>query len=294
MQTKQQIRQLLASYAIKPNKRLGQHFLIDLNLMQKLVETAQIKSDDVILEVGCGTGSLTEELAKHADYVLAVELDKTLANIANEQLGECKNVEILCADILQNKNKINPVIIDKIKSARKKHSGRFLLVANLPYNIASPLMGNLVTGPLVADAMYVTVQKEVADRIAAGPGTKDYGTLSILLSATGDVKKFRTLKPSVFWPAPKVNSVMVSHIRKEDRAGKIKDIRLLTELVALFMQHKRKTLLSCTKFAAGKLAKIDNWPALFAASQINPKNRPAQITPAQYMTLANNCLKLLE
>ncbi|GAH08567.1 unnamed protein product, partial [marine sediment metagenome] len=194
MQTKQQIQQLLASAGLSPNKRLGQHFLIDLNLMRLLVKSAHIRSNDIVLEVGCGTGSLTEALAETAGMVIAVERDKALAQIAKRQLalyplyrtvqGKTKNIQIINTDILETKSTISRTVIKAIQLCRKKYLGQVLLVANLPYNVACPVMLNLLTlhrsgtgltGPVMADGMYVTVQKEVARRITAAPGQKHYG-----------------------------------------------------------------------------------------------------------------------
>ena len=262
--------------------------------MRKLVDTAQIQKDDIILEAGCGTGSLTEELAKYARFVLAVEIDKTLVKIAKQKLGQYQNAEIINADILKNKNTINPTVTDKIQSAQKKYPGRFLLISNLPYNIASPLMLNLVTGTVIADAMYVTIQKEVADRMTAKADSKHYGSLSIFLSTTGEIKKIRTLKPLVFWPEPQVDSAMVSFVRKKEKVDKIKDMEMLKKTVKLFMQHRRKMLKTCTKFAAGNLKDIKNWSEIFNACNINPQNRPQQIPPRSYIAITNLCCKLLQ
>ena len=180
MHSKQDIQFLLESAGVRPNKRFGQHFLIDLNLMTKLVEAAEINSRDVVLEVGCGTGSLTEELAEKAGKVIAVEIDHTLAKIASRLLADSKNVLILNADVLKDKHTISSVVADAVKNARKESKGRFLLVANLPYSVASGLMMNLISGDaeslLIPNAMYVTVQKEVAERMIAEPGGKEYGT----------------------------------------------------------------------------------------------------------------------
>jgi len=145
LQTKHDIQFLLESAGIRPNKRLGQHFLIDLNLLTKLVETADIAQNDVVLEVGCGTGSLTQSLAQKAGKVIAVEIDPTLAQIASQQLEEKSNVQILNTDILENKHNLSSAVINAIESARKENKGRFLLVANLPYNAASGVIMNLIT-----------------------------------------------------------------------------------------------------------------------------------------------------
>jgi 16S rRNA (adenine1518-N6/adenine1519-N6)-dimethyltransferase len=294
MQTKQQIQQLLASAGIEPNKRLGQHFLVDLNLMRLLVDNANISNDDIVLEVGCGTGSLTQALAERAGKVIAVEMDETLAKIAARELAAAGNVEVFNADILENKNTINRTISGAIELARKRRSGRFLLVSNLPYSVASPLMMNLITGPIVADAMYVTVQKEVAGRMAATPGDKHYGTLSIHLAATGDVITERVLKPTVFWPQPQVSSAMISFVRKTEKRSRIQSLELLGEVVNLFLQHRRKMIKACTRFVAGKLAEIDNWPEIFQRCNINPQNRPEQLEVSDYVAIANYCAERLK
>jgi len=285
VQTKRQIKQLLAAAGVRPNKRLGQHFLIDLNLMRLLIGSANIQKNDVVLEVGCGTGSLTEGLAQYAGKVIAVELDKTLAEIAKEQLAKTKNVEILNNDILENKNTINQTVIKAIETAHKKYAGRILLVANLPYNVASPVMVNLVKGPTIADGMFVTVQKEVADRMTAVPGSSDYGILSIFLHATGDVKKIRVLKPTVFWPQPQVDSAMVSFRRDLDKSARIADMELFGRIVNLFMSHRRKTLLASSKLDRSELAK--NWPEILKKCSINPQKRPEQLNAEDYITITN-------
>jgi len=163
MQTKREIRQLLLSAGVRPNGHLGQHFLIDLNLMRLLVDSANIRKDDIVLEVGCGTGSLTQALVEKAGQIVAVELDRNLFEIAENQLAHANNIKLINTDILASKHTIHPAVTDAIAAAHEQRSGRILLVANLPYNVASPVMMNLLTGPITADAMVVTVQKEVAD-----------------------------------------------------------------------------------------------------------------------------------
>jgi 16S rRNA (adenine1518-N6/adenine1519-N6)-dimethyltransferase len=287
MQTKRQIQQLLSSAGVRPNRRLGQHFLIDLNLMRLLVESADIRRDDVVLEVGCGTGSLTEALAERAARTIAVELDRNLFGIAERQLAAMENVELVGGDVLESKHTLSRTVTNALALARKECPGRVLLVANLPYNIASPVMMNLVTGPAIADGMYVTVQKEVAQRMMAGPGSGDYGTLSIFLGATGDIAKIRTLKPAVFWPRPQVESAMVSFVRSRAKAGRIADMDLFAQVVHLFMGHRRKTLLACTKLARERLAGIENWPEIFERCRLNPTKRPEQLSAEDYVAIAN-------
>ncbi len=298
MQTKRQIQELLASAGVRPNKRLGQHFLIDLNLMRLLVKTANINDNDIVLEVGCGTGSLTGELVEKAGFVITVELDRTLAGLAKSSLANADNIEFINTDVLKNKNTLSPTVISALESAREKYKGRVLLVANLPYNVASPTMLNLITGPVAADAMYVTVQKEVAERMTAERGCGDYGTLSIFLNAVGDIKTIRVLRPTVFWPQPQVDSAMVGFVRKEEKYRRIEDMDLFSETVNLFMGHRRKTLSACSRLARGKLAKINNakrinWPEIFERCGIVPTTRPEQLSSEDYIAIANLCCSSL-
>lgn len=290
MQTKHDIQFLLETAGVRPNKRFGQHFLIDLNLLTKLVEIADVAKEDVVLEVGCGTGSLTQALAEKCSRVIAVEIDPTLAQIASQQLEEKGNVQILNTDILENKHNLSDIVINAIESARRENKGKFLLVANLPYNAASGVMMNLITtpldSPLSVDAIYATVQKEVAERMTAKPGGKDYGTLSIFLNATGDVKLLRTLKPSVFWPQPQVNSAMVSYVRDKNKVRRIGDMEILSRLVGLFMQHRRKMLKAIVKFATGDFAKA-KWDELFEQCGIDGQKRPEKLGPDEFLCLAN-------
>lgn len=287
MQTKRQIQQLLASAGASPNKRLGQHFLIDLNLMRLLVDSAQITRDDVVLEVGCGTGSLTEALAERAGRVVAAEVDRNLFGIAQIQLAAIENVEVISTDVLESKHTMSRRVLEALSLARKEFPGRLLLVANLPYNAASPVMMNLVNGPTIADGMYITVQKEVAQRMTAGPGSGDYGTLSIYLSATGDSKVIRALGPAVFWPPPQVDSATVSFVRRPEKAERIANMTLFGEVVHLFMGHRRKTLLACTKLARERLAAVADWPKVFEGCGIDPTKRPEQLPAEDYIAIAN-------
>jgi len=287
MQTKRQIRDLLSSAGVFPNKRLGQHFLIDLNLMRLLVDAANIQKYDVVLEVGCGTGSMTEALAEKAGRVIAVELDRNLSKIAEKQLVKSENVEIINTDILESKNALSQTVTKALDLAGRKYPDRMLLVANLPYSAASPVIMNLITGPITADGMYVTVQKEVADRMTAAPASSDYGILSIFLSATGEVKTIRTLKPAVFWPQPQVDSAMVSFVRNREKSDRIKNMELFSETVHLFMGHRRKTLSASSKLARGRLAEIADWPKIFEQCSIYTTKRPETLSPEDYIAISN-------
>jgi 16S rRNA (adenine1518-N6/adenine1519-N6)-dimethyltransferase len=293
MQTKTEIQRLLTQAGVEPNKRLGQHFLIDLNLMELLLSNAAITGNDIVLEVGSGTGSLTSELVSRASKVIAVECDDVLAEITRQHLRNAKNLEIISADVLENKNTINYQVIEKLKAAQQGISGRVLLVANLPYSAASSVMLNLLTGDVVADEMIVTVQKEVAMRMAAEAGSDDYGTLSIFLAATGQCRILRKLSPKVFWPQPQVDSAMVRFDRDPKKIAEIHNIALFRQVVNLFMGHRRKMMKACVKYASDSLANINNWPDIFARAFIEPQHRPEELSAADYVAIANLCSQML-
>lgn len=291
MQTKQDIERLLAGAGTSPNRRLGQNFLIDLNLMRLLVDAAHIQPQDVVMEVGTGTGSFTEALAQRAGKVITVEYDSVLVSIARAQLKKFTNVTLFNMDVLENKNAIQHEILEALKEAKAEYPGRLLLVANLPYNVGSGVMANLISGPVTAAAMYVTVQREVADRMASRPGRSEYGTLSILMQATGRVHLLRKLPPSVFWPRPQVDSAMISYERNEAMAAEIHDMQVFKRVINLFMNHRRKMLKACVKFAADDLACVRHWPDVFTEACVDPHSRPEELTPRQYINIANLCFE---
>lgn len=282
--------QLLESAGIKPNKRLGQHFMIDLNLMRVLVDSADIQNNDIVLEVGCGTGSLTEALAERAGKVIVVEYDRNLAEIARSRMATNNNVVLLNTDVLKNKHSINRIVLNEIESAREEYTGDFLLVANLPYNVASPVMMNLITGPLTADRMVVTVQKEVADRMTAPPGGGDYGILSILMNATGDIRVIKTLKPTVFWPRPQVDSAMVSFIRNKEKSARIENMAFFIQIVNMFMGHRRKTISAITKLSSFRQIDTNRWQTIFQQCSIDPSGRPQTLSADNFINISN-CAK---
>ena len=294
MQTKQQLQQLLTGAGVQPNKQLGQHFLIDLNLMRLLIHEAAIEEQDTVLEVGCGTGSLTEALAERGARVIAAELDRTLARIAADRLANRPNVTIIQTDILHTKHVLCPRVIEAVNASLHSRPGRLLLVANLPYHVGSPVMLNLISGPLVAHAMVVTVQKEVARRMLAGTGSRDYGALGIILGATGQTRMIRVLKPDVFWPKPAVDSAIVAYQRDPERIQAIDSQAVLGAVVDLMMQHRRKMLKAAVRFARAPLDPIRDWNALFEHCRLDPTWRPDRISPDQYVHLANHITKILE
>lgn len=291
MQTKQDIEQLLAGAGLAPNRRLGQNFLIDLNLMKLLADASHLTTQDVALEVGTGTGSLTEELAVRAGHVVTVEFDTGMGRLAAARLKGFENVTLVQGDALESKNAINADVLSAVETARAQFAGRLLLTANLPYNVGSAVMANLIVGPVTADAMYVTVQKEVADRMASAPGREEYGTLSILMAATGHVQILRKLPASVFWPRPQVESAMVSFERDAEKIAQIHDMATFRQVITLFMGHRRKMLKACVKFTDGDLERVRQWPTVFDEAFVDPHLRPEELTAADYINIANLCFE---
>jgi 16S rRNA (adenine1518-N6/adenine1519-N6)-dimethyltransferase len=289
MQTKTDIQRLLTGAGVEPNKRLGQHFLIDLNLMELLLSNANITRNDIVLEVGSGTGSLTGELVQKAGKVIAVECDDVLAQITRQHLRNAGNLEVISADVLESKNTINHEVIEKLQAAQQEVFGRVLLVANLPYSAASNVMLNLLSGDVVADEMIVTVQKEVALRMAAEAGSEDYGILSIFLAAMGQCRVLRKLSPKVFWPPPQVDSAMVRFDRDSKKAAEVHNIELFHQVVDLFMGHRRKMMKACVKFAEGRLANVHNWNDIFTRAFVESHQRPEELSAVDYVAIANLC-----
>jgi len=209
-QTKTQIKRLLTQAGVRPRRRLGQNFLIDRNLAGVLVREARITPESVVLEVGTGCGMLTARLAARASAVVSVEIDGRLLAIASRELAESQNVTLIEGSALE-KNRLNPALEDAMRRMiASGQRGDLLMVANLPYQIASPVLVAIAESDLGFARAAFTVQKEVAERITAPAGGSDYGLLSILLQLHGDFEIARTLPPDVFWPRPDVESAFVT------------------------------------------------------------------------------------
>ena len=242
-QTLSYVRRRLEGAGIRPDTRKGQNFLVDLNLIDFLVRAARLTDRDVVLEVGTGTGSLTTRLADVAAHVVTVELDARLFELSGGILSERTNVTRMHGDVLQNKNRLASDVLEAVNGVLEA-GRRFKLVANLPYGVATPVISNLLVGPLVPQRMVVTVQKEVADRMAARPGTKDYGALSVWVQSLCRVDVLRVLPPSVFWPRPKVDSAIVEIEPVPAKRAAIGDVTFFHQFVRRIFWHRRKYLRS--------------------------------------------------
>lgn len=230
---------------IRPETRHGQNFLIDLNLIDILVEAADIGPSDVVLEVGTGMGSLTAKLAERAAHVVTVEIDHRMHSLAAEELENFGNITMLLQDALKSKNHLHSKVMDTVREQVGAAPGRrFKLAANLPYNVATPILSNVLTETPEPVSLTATIQKELADRMSASPGTKDYSALSIWMQAIADIKIVRILPPQVFWPKPKVTSAIVHIVPNAEKRGRIADLEFFHQFVRSIFLHRRKFLRS--------------------------------------------------
>jgi 16S rRNA (adenine1518-N6/adenine1519-N6)-dimethyltransferase len=242
-QTKTFLLERFREMGIRPATRHGQNFLIDLNLVRLIVEAAELTPDDVVLEVGTGTGSLTAMMAPRVAAVVTVEIDAHLFELASEQLIDFSNVTMLRMDALRNKNTLDERVLDAVGQHLAAAPGRRLkLVANLPYNIATPVISNLLLSRHVPHSMTVTIQKELADRITAAPSTKDYSALSVWIQSQCMAEIVRMLPPSVFWPAPKVTSAILRIVVDLQRRAAIEDLEYFHQITKALFLHRRKFL----------------------------------------------------
>lgn len=229
---------------IRPQTRYGQNFLIDINLLNVLLKSAKISPDDLVLEVGTGTGSLTAMIAQRAAQVLTVEIDPHLFALASETLIDLPNVRMLQVDVLKNKNRLQPELLTTLDELRQDGTSirPLKLVANLPYNIATPLISNLLQLPVPPVSMTVTIQKELAERLTAVPRTKDYSSLSVWVQSQCDVTIERIMAPSVFWPQPKVESAIIHIEYNQAKRDRIPDLNYFHLFARAMFFHRRKFL----------------------------------------------------
>jgi 16S rRNA (adenine1518-N6/adenine1519-N6)-dimethyltransferase len=252
-QTQTYLRHLFQERRLRPKNKLGQNFLIDLNLVDFIVKQAELTRDDMVLEVGTGTGSLTAALADQAGAVLSVEIDGAFHDLVRETLAGLAHVQFFHGDILKNKNHLNPYVLEKLHDGLDRFGGKHLkLVANLPYAVATPVIANLMLAGLPMERMVVTVQWEIAERLLAEPGSKDYGALAILMQSLADIELLRKLPPSVFWPRPKVESAIVRLWPKAEKRAQVADPQQFRNFLRDLYAHRRKNLRGGLLSLAGK------------------------------------------
>ena len=209
-ETTSDVRSLLASHGFAPNKRFGQNFLIEPPILDRLIRLADLGPSDLVLEVGTGTGNLTHRLAREARFVVTVEIDRGLHSLAQDLLGHPENVRFVHGDILHGKRALNPEVVEKVDTILVDPQIENLkIVANLPYNISTPFLSNVLLRFGAPRRMVLTVQKELAENLTADIGTKNYSPLTVLLRHLCDISVDRILPGTVFWPRPEVESAIV-------------------------------------------------------------------------------------
>jgi 16S rRNA (adenine1518-N6/adenine1519-N6)-dimethyltransferase len=240
------IKRRLSEAGIYPVSRYGQNFLTDLNLVRMIADSAKLGPQDVALEIGTGTGSLTAMIAEKAGHVITVEIDKNLHQLAREELASFNNITFLQQDALRNKNNFSQELLDTIATAMAQiDNAQLKLVANLPYNIATPIISNLLTHEeFVPTSMTATIQKELGERIVARPATSDFGSLSLWIQAQCDAEIVRIMNPSVFWPRPKVHSAIVHIVTNLEKRARIKNLKNYQQFIRSVFIHRRKYLRS--------------------------------------------------
>ena len=274
---------------LNPNKRHGQNFLIDLNLIELLARSAELTPDDIVLEVGTGMGSLTSMLASQSAHVVTVEIDEHLHQLAQEELEEVENVTFLHQDVLRNKNHFDQRVLDTIQEAMTRYPGSiFKLAANLPYNIATPIVSNLLRCPIIPESMTVAIQKELADRLVAEPNSKDYGALSVWVQSLCDAKVVRVLPPTVFWPRPKVDSAIVHLVHRPDKRAMIPDVEFFHTFTRRIFFHRRKFLRSVAISAFKDRLDKPAIDSVLAANQLGAHARTEQLSIEQLQKLCES------
>ena len=292
-----------AEAGISPKTRFGQNFLVDANLVRLLHRSAKLARDDVVLEVGTGTGSLTAMMAADAAHVVTVEIDADLAQLAREQLAEVDNVTLMEVDALKNKNHLNPAVLaavaqqlnaaDENACTKGESPGIdttsrvFKVVANLPYNVATPIITNALACELPPRSLTVTIQKELADRIVAPPNCKDYGSLSVWIQCQCRAEIIRVMPPTVFWPRPKVSSAII-HIERDDALrGRITDLAFFHRFVRSVFMHRRKFLRTVLINAFKQQLSKGEIDGVLEDQSLGPDARTEQLSVERIMALAD-------
>lgn len=276
--------EILNKYGFNFQKRFGQNFLIDTHVLEKIIRSANVTKDDLVLEIGPGIGTMTQYLCEHARQVIAVEIDKKLIPILEDTLSEYDNVKVINEDILK---------VD-IKGLADQYNGGkpIKVVANLPYYITTPIIMGLLENEVPIDNITVMVQKEVADRMQTGPGSKDYGALSLAVQYYTDPYIVANVPPNCFMPRPNVGSAVIRLTLHEDKPVQVSDKKMMFAIIRASFNQRRKTLQNG----------LNNSPELnFTKEQVvaalEAINKPATVrgealTLQEFASLTDELLKL--
>lgn len=271
--------EVIQKYQFDFQKKFGQNFLIDGRVLEKIMDAADITKEDFVLEIGPGIGTMTQYLAERAREVLAVEIDKNLIPILTETLSEYENVDILNADILKT---------DLNKIAEEKNGGHPIkVVANLPYYITTPIIMGLFESHVPVENVTVMVQKEVADRMQAGPGTKDYGALSLAVQYYAEPYIAANVPPNCFMPRPKVGSAVIRLTKHKTPPVQVKNEKLLFQLIRASFNQRRKTLQNGIKNFSGLNFSKEEVAEALEQMGVSPTIRGEALTLEQFAQLSN-------
>lgn len=281
------VKDILKRHGFEFSKGLGQNFLIDGNILDKIINGADICGDDFILEVGPGIGTLTRALSNRAAKVVAVEIDDRLFPILDETLEGYENVHVIHGDILD---------IDIHGIVEHYFDGHpFKVVANLPYYITSPIIMSFLEGDLPYTDMVVMIQREVADRIVAYPGTKDYGALTVAVQYYTEPNIIVKVPASVFMPPPKVDSAMVRLTRRDHLPLDEREAKLFFQVVKAAFSKRRKTLLNALSSYSFKedMGDKDDIRKILEGCEIDPSRRGETLSVDEFVSLARGCMKMI-
>jgi 16S rRNA (adenine1518-N6/adenine1519-N6)-dimethyltransferase len=271
------VKEVLERHGFKFSKSLGQNFLIDGNIVRKIVREGNITSNDYVLEIGPGMGTLTEELALRAKKVVAVELDSALLPILDETLSKYNNVEIVHGDILK-------IDIEKLIQ-EKLGNGPVKVVANLPYYVTTPIIGKLIEDNLNLESITVMVQKEVAERMASGPGGKEYGSLSIFVNFYSEPKIVVKVPKTVFMPQPKIDSAVIKLMLRKDLPDVDRD--KFFKIVKAAFSKRRKTIINSLSSYGFNIEKETIREAL-EQSNIRPEERAENLSVEDFIKISKS------
>lgn len=270
---------ILKKYNFNFQKRYGQNFLIDSNILEKIIHAAEVTKEDCVLEIGPGIGTMTQYLAENAREVIAVEIDRSLIPILEDTLSAYHNVTVINEDILK---------VDISALAKERNEGRPIkVVANLPYYITTPIIMGLFESHVPLQSITIMVQKEVADRMQAGPGTKEYGALSLAVQYYAKPEVMLQVSPACFIPKPNVGSAVIRLTRYDKNPVQVKDEAFLFSLIKAAFGQRRKTLVN-SLVNAGNLT-VTKEQIVFALEQmgVSPSIRGEALTLQQFAALSD-------
>lgn len=279
--TPSRTREILKDFNFSFKKSLGQNFIIDVNILENMIEKSGITKTSGVIEVGPGIGALTEQLAIAAKKVVAYEIDDRLLPILSESLAPYENVTIVHEDIL--KADVHQKIKEEFSAVSDLH-----IVANLPYYITTPILFSLLEAKLPIESITIMIQKEVAERMVARPGSKDYGSLTVAVQYYTEPEIVMEVPRQVFMPEPNVTSAVLKLVKREKPAVRVVDEDYFFEIVKASFAHRRKTLRNnITSFLKGRLTK-DSIDLAFQRAKIDGVRRGETLSLVEFAELANS------